>query len=223
VGFFFQEFVQPPVPDLHSDQRRRLNTSSLGDNYAAEAVDRAIQLLEDGFEHREAASQAFVIQLSCNVDHFCHKIYIIDTIVDYIFYRSIRYSPQKLVQCRSRAPCASTHSQVFLGLIPYDQKSKGKFNRADTYRWSPTQLPVHGGRLKSDGTIVYMISSLPKAIWLFLPFRRFGHILRTRSHHYFRAVSRLPHPLRVKLWTRLGQLLHHRIVLAGCLVTKDLQ
>ncbi|KAN0086748.1 hypothetical protein V8E54_000436 [Elaphomyces granulatus] len=53
-------------PNVHSDQRRRLNTSSLGDNYAAEALDRAIHLLEDEFEHRESASQDFPPQISAS-------------------------------------------------------------------------------------------------------------------------------------------------------------
>ena len=51
-------------PDIHSDQRRRLNDSSLGDNYATESVDRAVRLLQDEFEHREAASQEFPPEIS---------------------------------------------------------------------------------------------------------------------------------------------------------------
>jgi hypothetical protein len=51
-------------PGLHSDQRRRLNTSSLGDNYATEAVYRAVHLLQDEFEHRETASQEFPPEIS---------------------------------------------------------------------------------------------------------------------------------------------------------------
>jgi hypothetical protein len=54
----------PINPDLHSDQRRRLNTSPLGDNYAAESLDRAIHLLEDEFEHREEASLEFPPDIS---------------------------------------------------------------------------------------------------------------------------------------------------------------
>ena len=38
----------------------------MGDNYAAEALDRAIQLLEDEFEHREAASQEFPPDISAS-------------------------------------------------------------------------------------------------------------------------------------------------------------
>jgi hypothetical protein len=56
----------PINPDLHSDQRRRLNISSLGDGYAAEAVDRAVHLLEDEFEHREASSQEFPPEISAS-------------------------------------------------------------------------------------------------------------------------------------------------------------
>jgi hypothetical protein len=53
-------------PDIHSDQRRRLSDSSLGDNYATEAVDRAVHLLQDGFGHREAASQEFPPEISAS-------------------------------------------------------------------------------------------------------------------------------------------------------------
>ena len=51
-------------PDVHSDQRRRLNTSSLGDNYAVEALNRAVRLLEEEFEHREEASLQFPPDIS---------------------------------------------------------------------------------------------------------------------------------------------------------------
>src|ERR1700735_1805330 len=51
-------------PDVHSDRRRRLNTSSLGDNYAVEALNQAVRLLEEEFEHREEASLQFPPDIS---------------------------------------------------------------------------------------------------------------------------------------------------------------